>query len=310
MNAKTTVVLLSLFSLILMACGASRQEGYLSGPEAAAAEAKKAAATQPSSQPTSQPADPAAALWTQAETAWAKRQDPAMLRAALALYKQVIAADPKRRAALSRLSRGYYLLAYGHLTADVEILAAYDEGARWGERILGLRPEFRQRIAAGTRDYEALDVATKEDVPGIYWSYGNLGKWSVKQGFTTVLKNKSKLKAFITRVAALDENYYHGAGHRGLAAFYSKAPSFAGGDLKKAKHHFDRSLALAPNYFGTKVLMARYYAVKKQDKELFKKLLDEVIAGDPKSLPDVLPMQLIEQRKAKELLAQIDDKFE
>ena len=56
------------------------------------------------------------------------------------------------------------------------------------------RAEFRKKVAEGEDDYAVMSVAKKEDAPGIYWAYANLGKWSVAKGFTTVLKNKSKLK--------------------------------------------------------------------------------------------------------------------
>jgi len=251
-----------------------------------------------------------AALIQEAAALWDKRGDQAELGKALTAYEKIATARPGNRVALERLARGYYLMAIGTLKVKKEVLAAHDKGARWGERIMGLRPEFRQKIENGVKDYKALDLAQKEDVAGIYWSYANLGKWSVLQGFTTILANKSKLKAFVSRVAELDDKFYHGAGHRGLGAFYAKAPSFAGGDLNKAKTHFEKSLAIAPHYFGTKVLMAQYYAVKKQNKALFKRLLEEVLAGDPKVLPDVIPMQQIEQRQAKELLGKMEDLFE
>ncbi len=293
---------ITLIVMFCSACGASRQSAYLETADAAKKEAAKPAPAGAE--------DPAAKALAKAEEIWAKRDDGAKLKEALAAYKEVVKAKPEHRDAMARLARGYYLLGYGHAKNDAELLAAHDEGARWGERMMGLNPEFRKRIAAEVNDDEALSVCTKEDVRGIYWAYANLGKWSVKQGFTTVLANKGKLKAFVDRVAALGEQYYHGAGHRGLLAFYAKAPSFAGGDLNKAKQHYDRSIAIAPKYFGTKVILARYYATKKQDKVLFKKVLEEVIAGDPNVLPDVIPMQKIEQRKAKELLAQISDLFE
>ena len=294
--------------LFLARCGASRQSAYLTtGGQAAAAQ--QGESKQPGAGQDQKDLAPALALEQQAESHWAKRGNVGDLRKAMKLYKQVVETRPNRRA-FARLARGYYLLAYGYLNKKEEVLAAYDEGARWGERIMGLSAEFRKKIADGQKDYEALTVAQKKDVPGIYWAYANLGKWSVAQGFTTMLKNKSKLKAFIDRVTELDEAYYYAAGHRGLGVFYAKAPSFAGGDLKKAEEHFTKCLNLAPDYFGTKVLMAQYYAVKKQDRKLFKKLLDEVVAADVNVLPDIVPVQTIEKRKAKELLAKMDDLFE
>ena len=287
---------------LCVGCGASRQSAYLETGDAVKKEAAKPAPAGAE--------DPVAKAWTEAEAAWAKRDNADSLKAALKQYEVVVKLKADHRDALARLARGYYLLGYGYAKTDAEILAAYDAGARWGERMMGLNPEFRKRIAAEVNDDEALAVCTKEDVRGIYWAYGNLGKWSVKKGFTTVLANKSKLKAFIDRVASLDDKYYYGAAHRGLLAFYAKAPSFAGGDLNKAKLHYDKAIAIAPNYFGTKVILAQYYATKKQDKALFKKVLEEVIAGDVKVLPEVIPMQKIEQRHAKELLGQIDDLFD
>ena len=190
------------------------------------------------------------------------------------------------------------------------MLKAHDAGAKWGERILGLRAEFRKCVAADNKDYECLQHATKEDVAGVYWAYANLGKWSVLKGFTTVLANKSKLKNFVDAAARLDPTFYYGAADRGLGAYYAKAPSFAGGDLNLSDAHFKKSLKVAPNYLGTKVLIAEYWTVKKQDKALFIKLLKEVIAADPTTIPEITPIQKIEQRKAKKLLAQADDLFE
>lgn len=276
---------------LLLGCGASREQAYTAKIE-----------------PVEAVAD--AGLEAKAEELWSQREDQAKLEEALATYEQIAAQQPTNRAVLARLARGHYLLAYGFLTAEQDVLDAYHKGASWGERILGLRPEFRDRIAAGDTDYEILDVTSKEDAPGIYWAYSNLGKWSVAKGFATVLKNKSKLKAFIDRVAALDPEYFHAGADRGLAAYYAKAPSFAGGDLGKARQHFEKSLELAPHYFGTKILMAEYYAVKQQDRELFEKLLREVINGDPTVLADAVPIQKIDQRRAKELLAKADDLFE
>ena len=287
---------------LCVGCGASRQSAYLDTGDAVKKEAAKPAAAGAE--------DPVAKAYKAAEEAWAKRDDGAQLKVALAKYEEVVKLKPDHRDALARLARGYYLLGYGHAKTDAEILAAYDAGARWGERMMGLNPEFRKRIAAEVNDDEALSVCTKEDVRGIYWAYANLGKWSVKQGFTTVLANKGKLKAFITRVEQLDPKYYYGAGSRGLPAVYAKAPPFAGGDLNKPKAHYDKSIAIAPKYFGTKVILAQYYATKKQDKALFKKVLEEVIAGDPNAIPEVTPILKIDQRKAKELLADIDEHFD
>ena len=74
-------------------------------------------------------------------------------------------------------------------------------------------------------------------------------------------------------------------------------------------HSFDKALSLDNTYFGTKVLYAEYYAAKAEEQELFENLLNEVVSGDPNILPDLSIEQALEQKKAKALLAKVDDLF-
>ena len=66
---------------------------------------------------------------------------------------------------------------------------------------------------------------------------------------------------------------------------------------------------MAPNYLGTKVLWADYLAKKNNDKETYKRLLEEVLAADPNIDPEIAPENRAEQEKAKQLLAEIDNTF-
>ncbi len=288
MNAPRTLLIAT--ALLAAGCGAKRSTAYLTDAAAGGGET--------------------ATLEEQALAAWDAREDTAKLQEALGLYEQLVEQDPTDRTSMEMLSRGYYLLAVGHLEEGEEKLAAYDAGASWGERILGLSDGFRACVEGGAKDYECLEHASKLDVPGIYWAYANQGKWAVAMGFATVLKHKSKLHAFISRVAELDADYYYGAADRGLGAYYAKAPSFAGGDLDLALEHFEKSLAVAPDYVGTKVLMAEYWAVKTQDKDAFERLLNEAAAVDTTVYPDIVPIQKLEQNNAKKLLDIGDDLFE
>lgn len=305
--SKNIVVSITLMGLIGMSCGQSRKSAYLADQNNNTQDAKTSAGD--SQGATTATAD-SEALMAQAEEAWAARDDQAKLEQAIALYEKILANDPTQRAILVRLSRAHYFLANGHLKEHEAIIAAYDKGARYGEQAMGLNAAFAKAVKDGVKDEEALKLLNKEDAGGLYWAYSNLGKWAVAKGFTTVLKYKNKLKRFIDRVIELDPNYFYGAGDRGIGAFYAKAPSFAGGDLGLAKKHFAKSLEIAPDYFGTKVLIAEYWATKSQNKSAFKKALSEVLAADPTVLPEIIPEQKAEQRNAQRLLDQIDDLFE
>ena len=103
------------------------------------------------------------------------------------------------------------------------------------------------------------------------------------------------------------EDYYYGGPTRFFGMFYSRLP---GVPLDRAKLNFDQSLLDNPNFFGTKVLRARYYHTKLGNRELFEEDLKTIIDSDPSLLPDAMPENLFEQEKAKELLNNVTILFE
>ena len=59
----------------------------------------------------------------------------------------------------------------------------------------------------------------------------------------------------------------------------------------------------------TKVLFARLYGTQVSDRELFERLLKEVIAAAPDAEPRLGLANRLAQRRAERYLAQIDDFF-
>ncbi len=210
-----------------------------------------------------------------------------------------------------KLSNSYYLLAE-MLTSDADAelrLELYDKGLTSSERGLDCFPSFRKAFAAGEAEEDAVKTIGIDGIEAIYWTAVNLGKWSRQMGFSYVLFNKNKAKSMIEYIRELDDQWYYGGADRYLGAFYSVAPSIAGGDMELSKEHFDKSISIAPDYYGTHVLLAEYYATKMQDRELFESELNFVINGPLDVLPDVIPLQRIEKEKARVLLENIDEYF-
>lgn len=267
-------------------------------------DAKKAA---PEAAATPTEGDPAA----EGDAMWENRGDQAQLEAALAAWESALASNPNDVELLVKLARGSYLLSDGYFRDDKDAyLATFEKGVDFAERALtASSPEFEKRVRSGETVIEAIDAVDAVGVPALYWYSSNLGKWAKAKGFTTLLGNKDTIKAIMERCLALDETYFYGGPHRYFGAYYAVAPSFAGGDLNKSKEHFEQSLEAAPDAVSTKVLMAENYAVKSQNKELFVKLLEEVLAVDDNLIPELEPETKIEKEKARELLAEIDDKF-
>lgn len=286
-----------------LACGTGRKSQWEAPPTAAATAPPPAA---------SAPEAAAAPAGDEASEAWEKRHDRAALEKAIAAWEAAVAAQPDDVERLARLSRAYYVLADGHLRKggpkSAPYLEAFEKGTARGERALAAsNPGFKSRVVRGDKVEEAIQMVGREGLEAMYWYAVNLGKWSRAKGLAALLGNKDRVKAVMTRALELDERFFHGAPHRYFGAYWSLVP--VGRDLDKSKEHFEKSLAIAPNYAGTKVLMAESYAVKKQDRALFKRLLDEVLAMPDDAIPELVPETRMEKEKARELLAQMEELF-
>jgi tetratricopeptide (TPR) repeat protein len=253
------------------------------------------------------------------DAAWGKRDDKASLEVAIKAWERASELKPDDAAVLAKLARGYYLLADGHLrklgNAAPEYLSTFEKGVAYGERALATAsPKFKEHVVAGGKIEEGVklvDASCGVCLEAMYWYASSLGKWARAKGFTTTLGNKDRILGVMTKALEMDPEgkFFYGAVQRYFGSFYGVAPGFAGGDMNKSKDFFEKSLAIAPNYAGTKVLYADVWAVKKQDRALFDKLLDEVLAMPDDALPDAVPEIRIEKEKAKELKAKAAELF-
>jgi hypothetical protein len=252
-------------------------------------------------------------LLAQAEEAWGRRDDADQVRAAIRAWEQANEIDGTDTETWVKIARAYYFLADGHLrfTDEAALGDTYQSSIRAAERALRvLSPEFAERMAAGERVDQSVSVLQANAVPALYWRAAALGRWAQRQGFATVLSYKDEIRAVMTRCLELDRYYFFAGPDRYFGAFFAIAPSYAGGDLDRSRQHFEESLRRFPNYFGTRVLYAENYAVKAQNRQLFEEQLRLVIDGDPTSMPEAVPENRIEQRKARELLERADELFE
>jgi tetratricopeptide (TPR) repeat protein len=298
-------VSVSVLALVTAACGPGRQAAW--EKESSAKQQPRNAANE------AQANEASASLKDQAQEAWSKREDRAELEKAISLWEQALQAEPESGEVLAKLSRAYYLLGDGYMRLSEQtetMLPTLEKGVEYGERaMMAISPQFAARVRGGEKVEKAIEAMGPEGLDAVYWYAANVGKFAAEKGFTTQLFYKDRLFAVMQRVLELDPSYFHAAPHRYFGAFYAKAPSFAGGDMTKSKEHFDKAIANAPGYLGTKVLYAEMYATKQDDKELFTKLLGEVKGADPAVLPEVTAENKVEQRKAERLLTRIEDLF-
>jgi hypothetical protein len=248
-------------------------------------------------------------LTKKAKDNWAKRAETDKLKESLQAFEQIHQSQPDDLETLTYLTRGYYFLADSHIEDIEKKKATYERAAAFGEKAMATNDAFKKKVASGKTVEDSLDTLTEKEVPAIYWSAASLGKWAKASGIAAALKYKTRIKAMIDRVEKLKGDYFYGAAQRYWGGFYAVAPSFAGGDLKKSKINFDKSIAIAPEYIGTKVLMAEVYWTKAGDKKQFEATLKDVLNSNFDNHPELGPENIWEKKKAKKLLEKMDDLF-
>jgi len=227
----------------------------------------------------------AANLVAEADALWDERVDEGQLQAALDKYQAVVNADPTNRHALIRLTRGWYFWGDA-FTQDADVkVERWGKAIEHGTQCIALNEKVAEMIQQGAKEKDAITHAVKEDAGCIYWTATALGKWGKIQSLSKTLKHLPTVKAYVSKVEALDPSYYHYGPARYWAAYYAALPSFAGQDLDRSAEYFDGAIDAAPYYLPTRVLRAEYWAVATQDLAQFDEDLAYVIGGDPDVKP-------------------------
>jgi len=267
-------------------------------------------------------ADSTSGLFTRAAPAFESYWDYDLagdaVPATIVQFEGILRVIPDNESMLAQLSQAYVAYAYGWVEADAEALefeSNYEEAdvQRGRARTMYLRAMdlTRHRIRLHNGDVDIAVKATVEDLEawlqaafveaadaemllwhGYAWgSYINTSKDDME-----AIADLAYAKAFVARSIELDPDYYNAAGYTFMGVAIS---SEMAGDMDVAKVYFEKALARTERRaLQAQLNMARHYAVKKGDRELFDKLLTEVMdAHDP--LPEArLSNQIARERAA------------
>jgi TPR repeat protein len=112
------------------------------------------------------------------------------------------------------------------------------------------------------------------------------------------------------RVLVLNAQFYYGGPHLFMGIWFASRPKIAGGDLAKAQFHFKKALEFSQNQFlMAYIYYADQYARKAFDKDLFVSTLEKVLDTPADSIPELTLLNTIAHKRAKEMLAQVDEYF-
>ncbi len=235
------------------------------------------------------------------DAAFALRVDRAQLELAVAKYEEAVKLKDDDWQTYAKLARACYALADGWLYFEKDtkfelFLATYEKGLNYAQRGMAANsPEVEKRLDAGVDLKDAVALLNKDAISLLYWYATNLGRWANAQDITVVLTYKDRIYTVMELVLRFDPNFFYGAADRYFGAYYSIAPSFAGGDLDKSWQHFQASQKVEANYAATWILIAEFYAPKRQDEKLFDEMIDRVVNAPD----DVIPVMAAETRAEK-----------
>jgi hypothetical protein len=157
----------------------------------------------------------------------------------------------------------------------------------------------------------ALQDQGRGEVAPLFWGAYGWALWIADQGGApTALADLPRVEQLMHRVIELDETYYLGGAHLFQGIYYGSRPAMFGGKPKLARHHFERALAVSNrNFLQVQVAFAENYARPQQERELYRQLLEEVLTSEPARVPELTLSNLVAQRRASRLLAEIDEYF-
>ena len=221
---------------------------------------------------------------TRAELLWNEREDLGKAAEAIAAYEALQKDKPENYDILLHLSRLHYWIGQNlESMSGKDSLSHYGKGREYGRKASEVAPD-----KPGGYFFEAANLARENNLKG---TFSNL--W----GINTVRKLNEK-------TASIDPEYFYRGPDRFFCAFYTKLPGLLGGSASKAIEFGKRAAEAFPNYAGNRFFLAEAY-VRDGRNDLARKELEAAVALPDNALPDGIPEQRMEKKRATELLKRI-----
>jgi predicted anti-sigma-YlaC factor YlaD len=255
--------------------------------------------------------------------------DPELVRDAvpfaLKTYESLLASLPNHRGLLLATCSGFTQYSYAFVQSEADRLEPTDYAQSLVHRERALKLYLRGRdyclraleaAAPGTvarlnrSPAEALGRFRKRDVPLLYWSAASWGAAAtLALDQPALVGDLPTVRSLVDRALALDEGFGGGAIHEVLISLEA-VPEAMGGSAARARAHFDRALVLCSGRSaGAYVTLATSVALGAQDRAAFVSLLGQALAVNPEEDRSRRLANLIAQKRARVLLARVDDLF-
>ncbi len=254
---------------------------------------------------------------------------------ALLQSEALVQISPDNEKLLVGLARSYISYNYGWLQDRWEIadekgdfeaadelekrvFVLYQRATHLSLRALKLRDkggQLEQKRKGGKLDefkaYLRENFQQKEDVPALYFAGLAWGSAIANSGGDlNQLADAPFARALLERSVDLDPTYADAGALGVLGTVEASFPEIFGGSLETARSYYDKALAICKRRNHLILLSyAKTYAVAKQDRELFLKLLREIISS-PDLGNDIRMSNKVALHRAKRYIKRVDAWFD
>jgi predicted anti-sigma-YlaC factor YlaD len=260
---------------------------------------------------------------SQGTSGFATDDDPELIKGALPFglktLETLLAELPKHRPLLRSVAVGFTSYSAGFIQPeirgleDIDLDRAREQKVRarrmfirardYGLRALEVaHPKIRQNLMLDPK--AALAKTVKNDVPDLYWTAAAWGlAISLGKDQMDLVADVPIVDALIHRALELDEGWDAGSLTEFMIAFESRGDA-QGGSLDRARTYFDRTMELAKGKrVSPLVSLAESVSLANQNRAEFEKLLDEALIFDPDKYPETRLINLLAQKRARQLKA-------
>jgi tetratricopeptide (TPR) repeat protein len=229
----------------------------------------------------------------------------------LKLLEGLLKADPNNRELLLLAARGFggYAYAFAEEKDGDRAGRLYLRGRDYGLRLLRLDGFSTPAKLEGFQ--RAVKRLERGAVPAIFWTAYDWANWiNLNKNSPRALADLPRVLALMQRVLDLDEKYFYGGAHVFFGSYYGGTPKIAGGDIQKAKRHFNRAVEISEGKFLTNfIFYARFFAIPAQDRKAYIQLLQRVTGAPSGILPAERLANTIARKRAVRMVDEADEYF-
>ncbi len=150
----------------------------------------------------------------------------------------------------------------------------------------------------------------EQAVRALCWRGVNLHEWASLQGYAEAVARQQEVRAAMQICLRRAPDLYHGGPHRYFGAHFAQ-PLYPGDrDLERSREHFERALAIAPDFLENRLDYARYYAVAAQDHKTFAEQLAFALREVADAAPGLRAENRLQRLRADKLSRRAADLFE